>query len=149
MRCKQGNLIDGPRPTADLAVLHEKDSAGQTDTATQADIPLNVRRAIPAFLSWLQRLAAAPGIPGPHGQGRTKGKAGQLACLELWDNPELSDREIARRIGCSPSTLSKNQRYQRLRAALDYGKERFPRASKRRGKDGMPYVEAVAPRRTG
>jgi hypothetical protein len=67
----------------------------------------------------------------------------------LATHPELTDTEIARRIGCSRTSLYRMQRFVQAKAALQSGRGDFPRANMSRDRAGNPSTDGVYDRWPG
>lgn len=58
-----------------------------------------------------------------------------LAVAMKMEFPELSNREIARRIGCHRDTIERDPRFQRMCGLMSTGREKFKQPAKRRDED--------------
>ena len=90
------------------------------------------------YLNNLLPLLSGSRLPPAHNTALPKIPKIDQAMLILFREPGLTDREIAKRVRCSPSLLSRSKTYQRLRKnCLDLG--RMPL----RGTKHLGRVDAV------
>jgi hypothetical protein len=67
----------------------------------------------------------------------------------LGDHPEMTDAEIAKRVGCSRTSLYRMQRFVQAKEALRGARQSYPRAIKTRDRAGNPSTDGVYDRRPG
>lgn len=81
----------------------------------------------------MRRVVTALSVPVAHIAVSAAGLSPATMALAVRiEFPELSNAEIARRVGCSVKTLERDPRYRRMSEMLQLGREKFRAPSKQR-----------------